>query len=153
MSTIDAGAVEVHESTVDLGEAVRRAIAIFGGQASEVEVAGVDGAKVTADPDHLQRILSNLVANALRHGAPPVRLVGSDHDGWVELIVEDAGRGVPPEFVPRLFQKFAQAKGTDGGTGLGLSIVRGLARAQGGDVWYEPGDPGARFGVRLKSAC
>jgi signal transduction histidine kinase len=58
---------------------------------------------------------------------------------------------VPEEFVPRLFQKFAQAGPTSaGGTGLGLSIVRGLARAQGGDVWYEPGAPrGSRFGVRL----
>jgi signal transduction histidine kinase len=60
---------------------------------------------------------------------------------------------VPEEFVPRLFERFAQAGTKEGGTGLGLSIVRGLARAQGGEAWYEP-DPGggACFGVRLPSA-
>jgi signal transduction histidine kinase len=60
---------------------------------------------------------------------------------------------VPAHFVPRLFEKFAQAQASEGGTGLGLSIVRGLARSQGGEAWYEPAEPhGAAFGLRLPSA-
>lgn len=152
MSRIDAGAVDVRAETVDLDVAIRHAVAAFGERASDVEVVSSDGPRVVADPDHVQQILTNYVANALRHGAPPVRIAAERHDGWVEIVVEDHGGGVPPDFVPRLFQKFAQPAGTQGGTGLGLSIVRGLARAQGGDVWYEPGEPGARFGVRLRSA-
>jgi signal transduction histidine kinase len=152
MSRIDAGAVEVRSVEVDLDDAIRRTVAAFGDRASDVEVAETTGARVVTDPDHLQQILTNYVANALRHGAPPVRVTAQQQDGWVEILVEDHGRGVPRTFVPRLFQKFAQPPGTQGGTGLGLSIVRGLARAQGGDVWYEPAEPGARFGVRLRSA-
>jgi signal transduction histidine kinase len=67
----------------------------------------------------------------------------------VEILVRDSGKGVPEAFVPRLFERFAQAGPATGGTGLGLSIVRGLARAQGGEAWYEPGAPGSCFGVRL----
>jgi signal transduction histidine kinase len=71
----------------------------------------------------------------------------------VEIVVRDRGGGVPEDFTPRLFERYAQAQTAGGGTGLGLSIVRGLARAQGGEAWYEP-DPngGACFGVRLPLA-
>ncbi|MGH2684658.1 MAG: PAS domain S-box protein [Actinomycetota bacterium] len=151
MSRIDAGAVEVRVQPVDLPAAVHQAVAALDA-AGAVDMAEVNGHVVNADPDHLQQILVNYLANALRHGAPPIRISSRARDGWVELLVEDRGRGVPTEFVPRLFQKFAQARGAEGGTGLGLSIVRGLARAQGGEVWYEPAAPGARFGVRLPSA-
>jgi signal transduction histidine kinase len=72
----------------------------------------------------------------------------------VELRVCDSGPGIPAEFAPRLFEKFAQAStgSTRGasGTGLGLSIVQGLARANDGEVWYEPNQPrGSVFAVRL----
>lgn len=65
--------------------------------------------------------------------------------------------GVPPDFVPRLFGRFARAvqvgEGKTPGTGLGLSIVRGLAQANGGEVWYEPNEPsGSCFAVRLPQA-
>jgi PAS domain S-box-containing protein len=152
MSRIDAGAIDVRTGTVDLEAAIRQAVAAFGDQGSRIHVVDTDGARATADPDHVQQILVNYLANAMRHGAPPLRVETHTENGWVEVVVADAGPGVPPEFVPRLFQKFAQAKESEGGTGLGLSIVRGLAVAQGGDVWYEPGSPGARFGVRLPPA-
>jgi signal transduction histidine kinase len=72
-------------------------------------------------------------------------------DAFGEVRVRDAGAGVPPELAPRLFEKFSRATpGATGGTGLGLFIVRGLARAQGGDAWYEPGEPsGACFAFRV----
>jgi signal transduction histidine kinase len=66
-------------------------------------------------------------------------------DGHAELRVRDRGEGLPAEFLARAFEKFAQARHVAGaerkGTGLGLSIVRGLARAGGGDAWYEPNQP------------
>jgi signal transduction histidine kinase len=94
----------------------------------------------------------NFVSNAMKYGRPPVRIDARRRHRFVEIVVADDGDGVPEAFIPRLFEKFAQAGGGAPGTGLGLSIVRGLARAQGGDAWYEAGDPGARFCVRLLQA-
>jgi signal transduction histidine kinase len=94
------------------------------------------------------------VTNAFNYGSDPVKVQVRSTNGWVELLVSDSGEGVPSEFVPKLFEKFARAdkkmnRATQG-TGLGLSIVRGLAKAMGGDAFYEPNRPsGAVFGVRM----
>ena len=67
----------------------------------------------------------------------------------------DHGAGVPDQFVDSLFEKFSRAPSSRDlkGTGLGLSIVRGLARAQGGEAWYEPlPGGGSKFFVRLPGA-
>lgn len=71
---------------------------------------------------------------------------------WVDIRVRDRGEGVPTEFVPRLFARFARGPTAEAkpGTGLGLSIVRGPAQANGGDAWYELNKPsGSCFVVRL----
>lgn len=66
----------------------------------------------------------------------------------MRITVGDAGAGVPPRFVPRLFEPYARAEGTGvHGTGLGLSVVRDLVERHGGSVAYEPGD--RLFVVRL----
>lgn len=108
---------------------------------------------VRADPEHLGRMLANLIENARKYGAPPI-VVRADRDGEQgRITVRDHGPGVPDAFVPELFEKFSQAStGTRReatGTGLGLAIVRDLARLNGGDVAYEPAAPGARFSLRL----
>jgi signal transduction histidine kinase len=109
------------------------------------------------DEEHLQRMVTNYLVNSLRYGAPPVTVracrVGAD----VEVRVLDRGLGVPEEFRARVFDKFARGdkrlSRDNQGTGLGLAIVRGLARAAGGDAWYEPNEPsGASFGLRLPAA-
>ena len=152
MSKLEAGALEVHPETVVIAEAIDLALSTFGERMEEVEVAAVDGLRARADPQHVQHILVNYLANALKHGRPPVGIEVHEREGWIEVLVTDHGAGVPAEFIPRLFEKFAQAQVTEGGTGLGLSIVRGLARAQGGEAWYQPAEPeGAAFGVRLPS--
>ena len=105
------------------------------------------------DPRAIDRVVSNLVLNALRYGEPPVS-VRQTMNGNVRLIVEDCGRGVEPDFVPRLFERFARSTASyalkDRGAGLGLAIARSYARALGGDLVYEPVDPtGARFALEL----
>jgi PAS domain S-box-containing protein len=150
MSKIEAGALEVRPETVDVAPAISRATSTFGDREIEVEVQA--GLRVRADPDHLEQILMNYVSNAMRYGMPPVRIDARTRDRFVEIVVADSGSGVPQAFVPHLFEEFSQAGGGGTGTGLGLSIVLGLARAQGGDAWYEPGEPGARFCVRIPSA-
>ncbi len=106
---------------------------------------------VRADPLRLQQVLANLVTNARKYGAPPVTLTGRLDGTDAVVEVGDAGAGVPPDFVPRLFEPWTRADGTDThGTGLGLSVVQELVERQGGTVHYEP--EGNRFVVRLPSA-
>jgi PAS domain S-box-containing protein len=152
MSKIEAGALDVRPEAVDIEQALRVAVSAFADQG--VEVVAEEGLRAMADPDHLEQIVINYVTNGLKYGRIPIRVEAERHDPWVDVSVTDRGDGVPPDFVPRLFEKFAQAGRirSGAGTGLGLSIVRGLARAQGGDAWYEPADPGARFCVRLPVA-
>lgn len=153
MSKLEAGALDIHAESIDVGNAMRQALSSFAEQAADIEIVESRGLRAHADPHHVDHILSNYVANALKYGRPPVRIEARKRDGWVELVVSDRGPGVPTHFVSRLFEKFAQAQASEGGTGLGLSIVRGLARAQGGEAWYEPAEPhGAAFGLRLPSA-
>jgi signal transduction histidine kinase len=118
--------------------------------------ARIQAGSVHADPDHVERILTNYVTNALKYGERPVEVEAREDDGWVEIRVRDHGSGVPEEFIPRMWEKFARPNDSsdrEKGTGLGLSIVAGLARANGGTAWYEPNHPrGSCFCIRLPRA-
>lgn len=105
---------------------------------------------VRGDPDRIDQIVYNLVANALRHGRPPVLVTAASHDDDVVLEVRDHGDGVPEALHPTLFDAFATA--SRGGVGLGLWLVRALAEAHGGSVAYDAAQPGARFVVTLPLA-
>jgi signal transduction histidine kinase len=110
-------------------------------------------AMVEADPDHIYQIFVNLLVNARRYGAPPIRISIESDDRDVTVRVSDEGEGVPAEFVPHLFDDFTQAPhtGRAQGSGLGLAIVKGLVETEGGEVWYERLEPqGACFAVRLR---
>jgi signal transduction histidine kinase len=101
-----------------------------------------------ADPLVLDRVVSNLLVNALRYGAPPVVIAADRRDRHLRIAVEDAGLGVPDELRPRLFERFARGAEADG-SGLGLAIARAYARAHGGDLVYDPTPAGARFELIL----
>jgi PAS domain S-box-containing protein len=157
MSSAKAGALDLTIEPVEVGPAIREAVHSMGPGDQEVRVSCAPGLWVMADADRLYRILCNYLSNGFRHGAPPVSVEARREADWVEIRVTDAGPGVPPEFVGRLFDKFAQAEPNAslslGGTGLGLAIVRELAQAQGGTAWYEEAEPrGSTFCVRLPSA-
>jgi PAS domain S-box-containing protein len=94
-----------------------------------------DDLSVMVDAERLGRILDNLLSNAMNHGRPPVRVSASAVGRMIELRVADSGDGVHADLRDRLFERYATASRT--GTGLGLFIVRELARAHGGDAWYE----------------
>ena len=157
VSGIEAGAVETHAEAVEVHRVTQEAMLNFAERAAETRVAIDAGIAVVADPSHLQRILTNYLTNAFKYGKPPVQITAKTTDGWVEIRVCDRGDGVPDDFVPRLFARFARADTQttrhERGSGLGLSIVQGLAQVNGGDVWYEPNRPtGSCFGVRLPAA-
>lgn len=150
ISRIEAGELDTHAEVVTLREAIDRVIEGFEDRASGIRIEVADVCAMV-DPDHLQRILQNYLGNALKYGAPPVAVEARAAGEWVEVRVRDHGDGVPEELRPRLFGAFARGEESQGGTGLGLSIVRGLARANGGDAWYEPNSGGGScFCVRLK---
>jgi two-component system, OmpR family, sensor kinase len=96
--------------------------------------AGEKSLFVGADEDRLVQALSNLVENALRHGAGDVDLFAVERNGTVELHVTDEGPGFPDSFAGRAFDRFSRADEarSRGGAGLGLSIVRLIAEAHGG---------------------
>jgi signal transduction histidine kinase len=154
LSRFDLAGIQIAPERVRLRpriEAVARAAA--GTRPGTVTVAVGTDLEAVVDPRALDRMLSNLVANALRHGAPPVTVTAARRDNHLRLAVEDRGTGVRGEFVPRLFDRFARSPESEDrtdGSGLGLSIARAYARAHGGDIVYEPAVPrGARFEVVL----
>jgi signal transduction histidine kinase len=154
VSKIEAGALDVHPEVVCLRESIANATETFPARAADIDVSCPPDLTALVDREHLRRILVNFVGNALKYGVPPVAVEAAAHEGWIEIRVCDHGSGVPEEFRPRLFARFARSAAAKAsgvtGTGLGLSIVQGLARANGGDVWYEPNLPhGSVFGVRL----
>jgi signal transduction histidine kinase len=104
---------------------------------------GADAQIVYADRTALEQILLNLVENAIRHTGDGGRITirtTRERDG-VSLTVSDTGSGIPPEHLPRIFERFYRADAgrsrEDGGTGLGLAIVRHLVEAHGGRVRAE----------------
>lgn len=107
--------------------------------------------EVVSDPHAFDRVVGNLIGNALKYGAPPVLVRGEEGDGGFRLLVEDRGAGVPAEFVPHLFERFTRVEhgggsSRGGGAGLGLAIAHAFASAVGGDLEYEDAQPhGARF--------
>jgi len=154
VSRIDAGVLETRAKVIEFREAMQEVMEGFQEGAAKVRVECPEHLALFADEDHLQRILTNYVSNALKYGEPPVVVEAEEGPDCVEIRVRDAGMGVPEEFIPRLFGKFSRAEDSatrsHTGTGLGLSIVRGLALANGGDTWYEPNAPkGSCFAVRL----
>jgi PAS domain S-box-containing protein len=154
LSRIEAGALTAVPGDVGLADAARDALTDLGDGSDSVELSVARSLRVFADPEHVRRILTNYVSNALKYGAPPVKVHGRAAGSWAEIRVCDHGDGVPEEMIDSLFTKFVRTR--DGGlakrrgSGLGLSLVRGLARANGGDSWFEPNSPrGACFCVRL----
>jgi signal transduction histidine kinase len=111
-----------------------------------------DCPRVYADPDKVSQVLTNLVENAAKYGDPQgMRVVITAEPEEVRVAVRDAGRGIPPEDLPRVFTKFFRRDhGRPTGTGLGLWISRGLVEAHGGELSAEsrPGE-GATFRFSL----
>ncbi len=118
----------------------------------DVDVGVEPALEVVTDALAFERVVGNLLTNALRYGSPPIE-VRTRWNGLVDVIVQDHGPGVPDEFVPVLFDRFSQtdsAKRHRQGAGLGLAIAKSFAKALGGDLRYEPAEPsGARFHFEL----
>ena len=161
ISRIVAGRMRLEVTPVELATVVEAVLDVVRPAAAardirlEARVEG--GGLVLGDAQRLQQVAWNLLTNAIKFtpqgGHVRVRLARVQT--LVELEVSDSGQGIPPAFLPHVFERFQQADGSTtrryGGLGLGLSIVRHLVESQGGTVQAhsEGVGQGARFTVRL----
>ncbi len=154
---LDARQLSLHLEQLDLTEVAERAADAIRPLARKHKVSLVVDANgpvpVHAARVETERMINNLLSNSIRHspanGEVRVSVVGEPRP---TLSVHDDGPGFPDDFVVRAFEQFARADvartRAHGGAGLGLAVVRGLAEAQGGTVWAEPG-PGGRVTFEL----
>ena len=162
LARIDAGALTFELSDSPLENVVESCLRGLEAEARARHVSlesHVDGAAVArCAPDKVERVLFNLLTNALRHTPSDgsVAVFVEPFAAEVQVTVEDTGEGIPPEALPRVFERFwrADRARTRSGAGLGLAIARGLVEAQGGRIWAEnrPGG-GARFRFTLPGAA
>ena len=157
ISRLDAGVTEYNPEPVILGDLVRRIAARYNCQHVPVWVDHRWAERpVPVDKRRLERILANLLGNAEQHAGGATRIAIDDGGhGYVHLVVEDAGPGVPMSERTRIFERFARGSAARHrvGTGLGLALVVEHAAVHGGRAWVEdrPGG-GARFVVAFPAA-
>ncbi len=160
LAKIDAGAITLELQDAPLRDLVESCLRSLEAEARGRGItlrAHLDGdAPVRGAPDKIERILVNLLSNAIRHtpdGGVVSVTVQPDTD-HVLVAVDDTGDGVTPAALPRVFERFWRDDGsrthTTGGAGLGLAIAKGLVHAHGGRIWAENrGGGGARFAFTL----
>lgn len=158
---MEAGKMEFQTSILDLTPLIEHAMEYNRAYADKYGVKLIldnplAHVKVDADSDRIIQVLTNLLSNAAKFSPPEskVCVTVAHADGVVRVSVKDEGPGIPDEFRPRVFQKFAQADKTrKTGTGLGLSISKAIIEKLGGHVGFEsePG-AGATFWFELPEA-
>jgi PAS domain S-box-containing protein len=145
VSRIITGKLRINTQSVDVLLIIHAAIDAVrpAAEAKEIRISThieAPDSIVRADSERLQQVLWNLLANAVKFtpARGTVDLYLEQHGSLAEIRIEDSGPGIPPEFLPRIFERFSQADGSStrkhGGLGLGLAIVRHLVELHGGTV-------------------
>jgi signal transduction histidine kinase len=160
LSRIEAGDIEWSIRQVELGMLVDETVAAMqpeaGAKGVEIRTQLGEGElRAKADPEKVQRVLFNLIRNAIRHtpadGSVTVR-ARSDRAG-VEIEVADTGDGIPAADRDRVFDAFFRggedASRSSDGAGLGLAVSRAIVERHGGRIWLEPGEDGTRVRFSL----
>jgi signal transduction histidine kinase len=148
LEKMESGTMILRPSPVEVTPLLEQAVEInraycdlYGVGLQIVEEA--EDARVWADADRLQQVLANLLSNAAKNSprGGTVEIGACRVDGLLRVRVTDHGSGIPPEFQPHVFEKFAQADVSparqSGGTGLGLSISKAIVEQHGGRLWFE----------------
>jgi signal transduction histidine kinase len=162
LARIDAGVLSQQLQHANIEQVVDTCVRGFEAEARAKGISlegrsARDVPAVLCAPDQVQRVLYNLLANAIRHTPPDgaIAVVVSPRASDVTIAVEDTGVGVSAEAAERMFDRFwrADSSRTSSGSGLGLAIARALVEAHGGRIWAEnrPGG-GARIAFTLPTA-
>jgi DICT domain-containing protein/signal transduction histidine kinase len=167
LSRLESGRVEWHTEAIDLQECVDLALSSIRTrtQPESLPDIAVDIPdrlpRIQADGEWLVEVLSKLLDNACKFTDPPgeIRIQAHETDEqMIEVAVSDTGRGIEPDRLEIVFDRFYQEEGalrrTTGGTGLGLAICRQIIRHLGGEIWAESlgKDQGSTFHFTLPSA-
>ena len=161
VARVATGGLPLSREILDPAEAAAAAVEAIRPVATErgvrVQLHAVRTARISADPNRLQQILSNLLANAMKFtdagGRIDVHVRESGAD--CEIEVADTGAGIAPEFMPHVFERFRQADSSStrrhGGLGLGLWLVQELVKTHGGSIHAASAGPGkgSSFTIRL----
>lgn len=149
---LDAGRLRLYPELFDLSDLVHSVHDGLdpGTAAANVSISLPGGLRVWGDPKRAQQVARNLIENAAKYGGDQVLVEGFPYGDHFIVVVSDNGPGIPDEHLDTIFEHFEQLSKGDSrsstGLGLGLPIARKLARAMGGDVWYERRFPtGSRF--------
>jgi signal transduction histidine kinase len=159
LSRIEAGDISWTMRQVELGELIDDTVAAMRAPAAEqgVRISAelpAGGLVAQADAEKVQRVLFNLIQNAIRHtpadGSVTVR--ARPHGKGVEVEVDDSGEGIAAADGERVFEAFYRGDASRGedGAGLGLAISKAIVEAHGGRIWLEHGTPGTRVRFTLE---
>jgi signal transduction histidine kinase len=162
LSLAEAGQLPLHCQWLAAADLLADVATSFGGQAAEAGIAiqleaAPNAGRVYVDADRIDQVLSNLVSNALRHtpSGGHITLAAYPADDSARLTVTDTGRGIAPEDLPFIFDRFwrgdrSRTRQAGSSSGLGLAIARQLVQAHGGriEVESQPGQ-GTTFIITL----
>ncbi|MCW5590590.1 MAG: heavy metal sensor histidine kinase [Burkholderiales bacterium] len=158
LAKADHGQVIPTRERIDLAREVRELFEFYDAFVEERRVALDAAGEGSVDGDRLmlRRAIGNLLSNAIAHTARGGRVtvsIAASHDGTVRLAVENPGKTIPPEHLPRLFDRFYRAdparQRSTGGAGLGLAITRSIVTAHGGSIAVTSKDGLTRFEMSL----
>jgi signal transduction histidine kinase len=154
LSRLEADSIRIEPVEIGVRERVEEIVTATVERTERVEIDIPPDLRAVVDPHAFERVLSNLVANAARHGAPPFTVAARRTGHELSITVEDRGPGIDPSVAGSIFDRFTRgAAATGEGAGLGLSIAQSYARANGGTITFEPAEPhGARFRLILPSS-
>jgi len=154
LSRLEADSLRIVPVEIEVKERLSGLVDTAINGAGDVELHCADDLHALVDVQAFDRIVSNLLTNAARHGAPPFFVDAAAVDDGLAITVEDRGGGVAPKFVGSLFERFTRGPTpASEGAGLGLSIAQSYTRAHGGSLVYEPAEPnGSRFRLVLPAA-
>jgi signal transduction histidine kinase len=170
--SVEKGRLPLRRQPVEAIDLLRRAADVAHNSAVQARISfriQSPPAVVFADEDRILQVLKELVSNAIKFSTPDTTIVltarpapstsatSASNLGEVRFVVEDQGRGIAPDKLERIFDRFQQGDASDsralGGTGLGLALCRSIVEQHGGRIWAEstPGQ-GSRFLFTLPAA-
>ena len=164
LSRLESVEVPAERAQVDLRALVRRAVELMAPAAQErrvrLAVEEQPTTPISGDADDLERLVLNLLENAIKYNRPEGTVTVRLRKGVSQVVLEvaDTGLGIPQESLSRIFERFYRVDKSrareEGGTGLGLAIVKHVAQAHGGQVEVESrAGRGSTFRVRLPVAA